>query len=35
MIHYYFPPARLRGYYAAQPTPDDLESFAPDAILYL
>ena len=34
MIHYYFPATRLRGYYTAQPTPADLEGFAPDAILY-
>jgi hypothetical protein len=33
MIHYYFPAARLRGYYTPQPMPGDLEGFAPDAIL--
>jgi hypothetical protein len=34
MIHYYFPAARLRGYYTPQPTPADSEGFAPDAILH-
>jgi hypothetical protein len=34
MIHYYFPATRLRGYYSPQPEAADLQSFAPDAILY-
>ncbi len=34
MIHYYFPNARLRGYYDPSPDPSDRTSFAPDAILY-
>jgi hypothetical protein len=34
MIHYYFPGARLRGYYTPKPAPADSEGFAPDAIIY-
>jgi len=34
LIHYYFPAARLRGYYTPQPAPADFEGFAPDVVLY-
>ncbi len=33
MVHFYFPRTHLRGYYGAQPTPPDLDQFAPDEIL--